>query len=175
MGWSRPTLDKRLKVDPTFPVVSRGDQSGGWGFELAAVRAYLNGGAKAPAKTAPAIDRAQLRDVVAPARAKPAAQRAPERRSAHHAGEATARQRLDESCARKLEREEAVAAGLYVAAADTRQKLSAVMLSLAHDLDALPEKIAKALELRDDAVPGIRAMIDKVRGDMADRAEPLLK
>ena len=41
LGWSRPTLDKRLRTDPHFPVQSRGDQSGGWTFDLQDVLSYL--------------------------------------------------------------------------------------------------------------------------------------
>src|SRR5581483_1798077 len=114
--------DRRLKEDKFFPVVSRGDQSGGWQFDKHAVVRYLNG--DAPAPKAKGIDLAQLRDAVKkpasrtkgidPAAEETAVQvvdalkgassnerkpngRAQPRASAYHSGEASARQRKDEA------------------------------------------------------------------------------
>jgi hypothetical protein len=41
LGWSRSRLDRRLNEDETFPVLSRGNQAGGWSFDLVTVKAYL--------------------------------------------------------------------------------------------------------------------------------------
>lgn len=185
LAWGRMRLDRRLASDANFPVVSRGDQSGGWKFDLDDVLRHLgvdaaqqhadapseNPSARPTAKrpASPAIDRAQLAAVIAPP--LPAAQ---PRKSAHHAGEATARQRMDDARARKLEREEAVAAGELLVASEVRQRLATIMISLAHDLDGLPEQLIKDLELKDDAAPGIRARMDAIRTEMVKRAEPML-
>jgi hypothetical protein len=45
LGWSRSRLDRVLERDPNFPVVSRGDQQGGWSFGTGAVDLYLARGA----------------------------------------------------------------------------------------------------------------------------------
>lgn len=50
LGWSRPTLDKRIDEDPRFPVRSRGNQGGGWTFDVGDVEAYLRGGEDKPHK-----------------------------------------------------------------------------------------------------------------------------
>jgi phage terminase Nu1 subunit (DNA packaging protein) len=41
LGWSRPRLDRRLAADPYFPIVTQGDGTGGWEFDLEAVKAHL--------------------------------------------------------------------------------------------------------------------------------------
>lgn len=41
LGWSRGRLDRRLEEDATFPILTRGDQAGGWSFDLAAVLKHL--------------------------------------------------------------------------------------------------------------------------------------
>lgn len=48
LGWSRPTLDKLLRIDPNFPVISRGNQRGGWSFRLNDVRSYIARGLPRP-------------------------------------------------------------------------------------------------------------------------------
>lgn len=178
LRWSRPRLDRELERNPHFPVVSRGDQSGGWKFDKAAIDRYLTG---APAKAAkpPAIDKAQLRDVVAQPlpqveahTPKPAPSSAP-RRSAHHAGEASAKQRKDDADASLKEDKLRELRGELVERGDLRQKLSMLMVGIAHDLDALPEKIVKECGLPEDAAPGIRTMIDQIRVEMVKRAEPM--
>ena len=63
---------------------------------------------------------------------------------------------------------------LGAAEVELRQALSTVFARLGHDLDALAEKIVKALDLRDDAAPGLRAMIDQVRSEMVRGGETLL-
>lgn len=167
-------------------------------------RGGLGSNASAPApsaaKSAPkGIDLAQLRDAVKPATCRRPLQVAAEetavqivealkgaipdarqkgdktpRRSAYHSGEASARQRKDEADAALKEDKLRESRGDLVQKSDLRSALATLMARLGHDLDALPEKIARALDLADDAVPGIRAMIDQVRTEMVKGAEPLL-
>jgi hypothetical protein len=200
LGWGRPRLDRTLERDKFFPVVSRGDQSGGWKFRKAEVDAYLTGD-----PSPKGIDLAQLRDAVkqpAPATAetkkRPSGNRLPPeaeatavtvvaalqgasakpegkaRKSAYHSGEASARQRKDDADASLKEDKLRELRGELVSKAEIRQALSTVFARLGHDLDGLPEKIVKALDLREDAAPGIRAMIDQVRTEMVRGAEALL-
>ena len=179
LNWSRPKLDRELLRNRNFPVVSRGDQSGGWQFDLEAVRAYLNGAPapapdtkkKAAAKTPPAIDKAQLRDAVAPP--LPAPSPSP-RRSAQHAGEASARQRKDEADAGLRELKLEVERGKYVLREEVRQVLISIFAGLGNDLDALPEEITKRCDLPESLAETIRALIDEARRTMAKRAESLL-
>lgn len=185
LSWSRPKLDRRLSEDPHFPVLSRGNQAGGWQFDEAAVRRYLNGGAAkaGPAKEKskpsppPAIDRAQLRDAVAPPApptpAVPVRPAAPGRRSAHHHGEATARQRKDNAEASLRENKLRIENGELVDRGELRQELATIFAALGSDLDGLPEAIAKLLDLPDE-VPRIRDLIDKVRTQMVSNASGLL-
>jgi predicted DNA-binding transcriptional regulator AlpA len=188
LGWSRPTLDKRIKTDPRFPVESIGDQSGGWKFSIRKVRRYLNGEI-APEPKPKGIDLPQLRDTVKKPVPKAAEETAlqvvealknaptegkPARKSAYHSGEASARQRKDEADAALKEDKLRELRGELVQKGELRQALANVMARLGHDLDALPEKIVKALDLREDIAPGIRAMIDQVRTEMVRGAEPLL-
>jgi len=42
LGWSLYRLNGRLRADPAFPVLRRGE-NGGWAFDLCAVRDYLAG------------------------------------------------------------------------------------------------------------------------------------
>jgi hypothetical protein len=179
LGWARTTLDRRLASDAKFPVESRGDQAGGWAFDLAKVRRYLNGEAPAPvasvkpAKKPPVIDRAQLRDAVAlppPSAARTVSQ---PRRSAHHQGEATARQRKDAADAALRENKLKIENGDLVEKSQLRQDLADVFAALGNDLDALPEQIANLLGLPDE-MPRIRELLDKARTRMVANAAPLL-
>jgi hypothetical protein len=182
LGVSRPTLDEILKREQGFPVEQIGDQSGGYKFDLAKVRRWAKANpsalprtAKVPKPAPPAVDQAQLRAVVAPALPSAEAHTPAQRRSAEHRGEASARQRMDEAKARKLEREEALAAGLVVPVADTQQRLATLVVQFASNLDALPEKIVAHFAgiLTDAAVPGLRTMIDSVRVEMHRDAKSL--
>lgn len=168
LGWSRPTLDKRVKTDPNFPVVSRGDQSGGWHFHIPAVQAYLAG---APAAAPPAIDRNQLRDSVKPPPAAqavraqtPAPAPAPSpRRSAYHQGEATARQRKDEADAGLKEMRLQERAGELVARDRMRQMSATVIANLAAGFDSLAGEIVKRQSLPAEMEPAIQAQLDEMR------------
>src|SRR4051812_31976705 len=83
LGWARARPERRIEGDPNFPVKRRGDQSGGWEFDVAAVQSYLvaapddgDGGIAAPAPVAPRV---------------------------FHSGEETARQRLNAAQAKLAE------------------------------------------------------------------------
>lgn len=175
LGWTRPTLDRRLKTDPLFPVEKRGTQQGGWEFNEAKVREYLGGPVSTvlapPASKAPAIDKAQLRDAVRPPAAAPSAP--PSRRSAHHTGEATARQRKDNAEASLKENKLRLENGELVWRSDMRQAAADVFASLGNNLDSLADQIAKKLQMP-DAVPQIEELIDRLRTDMVEQARKLL-
>lgn len=163
LGWSRPTLDKRLKTDPRFPVVSRGDQSGGWAFRVADVQSYLAGRAIPAAP----IDRAQLRDAVRPTAApapppgEPFARRG--RRSAHHEGEATARQRKDAADASLKEDRLARERGELVPRDLMRQVSGMIVANLAANFDSLAGEIVKRQNLPVEMEPAIQAQLDEMR------------
>lgn len=179
LGWTRPKLDRRLKTDAGFPVLKRGDQSGGWEFDPAAVKTHLGIGRKAAKKPAPApaapVDQAQLRDQVAtpPALAVPSAPVPKPRRSAHHEGEATARQRKDAADAALRENKLRIENAELVVAAEQRALLAQVIASIGNDLDAIPDEVAKILEC-EDKTPVIRELVDKIRIRMVQNAQPLL-
>lgn len=181
LGWARTTLDRRLKVDPNFPARSRGDQSGGWGFVIPEVDKYLGEQTIAAAptptkvsKAAPSIDKAQLRDAVAPALPKVEAL-APARRSAHHRGEATARQRKDEADASLREDKLRQNRGELVDLSELRQVLFDVVSRLNQRLEALPDKMQEVTQAPDEALPGFRAFADDLRRDLHKDLQPLLR
>ncbi len=157
LGWSRPRLDRRLLTDPSFPVVRRGDQAGGWGFDPAAVQAYLGGEEPAPpaapvASPPPAIDQAQLRAAVAPPAAKPvAAPGQPLRRSAHHEGEATARQRKGVAQANLLEDKLALERGELLLRDDVERAATDLCATMRQQIDAMPERLVKECDLPEQA------------------------
>lgn len=168
LGWARSKLDHRLKTDPGFPCVRKGDQSGGWEFDPAAVRAHLAG---RPSIAARALDSVQLKDTIAPARqrsspeprASHARSSAPTRRSADHKGEATARQRKDGAQADMIELKLGVERGRYVDVEHMRQCVTMLVVHFAKALDVMPENLARDLELPDTAVSAIRKFMDDVR------------
>lgn len=175
LGWSRPTLDRRLKTDAAFPVVQRGDQSGGWQFDLAAVKQHLGlapapAGKKKPKATSPAVDQAQLRDAVKlPPPAAP-----PPRKSAHHHGEATARQRKDAADAALRENKLRLENAELVEMSDLRQRAIEMFAGLANDFDGMPEAIIKALQLGDDKLPAVQDIVDRIRVRFVAAGEALL-
>jgi hypothetical protein len=180
LGWTRPKLDRRLQSDAAFPVVQQGNQAGGWAFDPDAVKSYLGIGPKKPAKKsaakAPAVDKAQLRDAVAPPAPQPSVAptvRQPARKTAHHQGEATARQRKDAADAALRENKLKLENGELVEKSKLRQDLADVFASLGNDLDGLPEAIATMLGLPDE-MPRIRDLLDKARTRMVANAAPLL-
>ena len=181
LGWARTTLDRRLKTDPKFPARSRGDQSGGWEFFIPEVDEYLGERPSAAppvptksTKPAPPIDKAQLRDAVAPALPKTEVL-APPRRSAHHRGEATARQRKDEADASLREDKLRQNRGELVDLSELRQVLFDVVSRLNQRLEALPDKMQEVTQAPDEALPGFRAFADDLRRDLHKDLQPLLR
>lgn len=153
LNWSRPTLDRRLEQDPNFPVARRGSRIGGWGFDVAAVESYLEGGVLT--RTAPA------------AREEP-------RGGSEHKGEATARQRKDVAQAALFEDRLRRQRGELVEADRMRMALSAVLAHLGQSLTALPDKIVRELSLPELAAPRIRSMVDAMRRTAVDELRDLL-
>lgn len=188
IGWTRPKLDRRLLSDRSFPVRHRGDNTGGWEFCVEDVQAYL-AGAPIPAAP-PAIDPAQLRDAVAPPAPQPAAAvaahpggaalprytPAPGRRSAHHEGEASARQRKDDAQAALLEIKLAVERGEYIPRAEVEAVAGEVFMLLAGELDALPEDVLKVIGVpaSDEMVERLRKRLDEMRFTLHQKLAPLL-
>lgn len=169
LGWSRPKLDRRLKSDGNFPVAGRGDQSGGWQFDLQRVRDYLGGVTRPKAKRQPkAVARAAAPEP------EPLPIPRPVRRSADHAGEATAKQRKDEADAQLKEMKVAAAAGSLVPREEVEQVLQLICAGLGNDLDALPEEIVKACGLPTEALEVIRKKIDAARENMVMRGGKLI-
>lgn len=171
LRWGRPRLDRRLEADAQFPVVKRGDQSGGWEFDPAAVKAYLDG-APSPERSPPAIDQAQLRDAVA----RPASSPEQPRRSAYHQGEATAKQRYDSARADREEIKALLEAGDLVDKTRTATVVTTMLARLGKGFDGLPEAIRSRLDLPDENRAVIREMCDELRinavGDLREIFTP---
>lgn len=164
LKWSRPTLDKRLKVDAKFPVVSRGDQSGGWAFDVAVVDAYLAGTTSPPTPAPPAIDPKQLRDAVAPPLpAMPVRTPSPERRSGESQPEATARARKENADASLKEIKLQEMSGELVSRERMRQISATIIANLAANFDQLASEIVKRQNLPEEMEPAIQAQLDEVR------------
>lgn len=181
LGWSRPKLDRRLSVDPNFPVETRGDQAGGWAFNLSRVTAYLQGGTPAPKKAAPpktngksssAIDAKQLADQVKPPPARQPVV-AP-RRSADHRGESTARQRVDTARAEILEIKAGKERDRFVEAEDVRRTIETMLTHLGNALNGMPDAIVKLFGLQPDAEAILREMFDDLRINMKKDLERFL-
>lgn len=151
LGWSRPTLDKRINDDPNFPVRKIGDQSGGWEFDLDAVRKYLGKGAK-------------------PAREQPKRTRTPSRRpSAYHEGEANARQRKDQIDALlKLDKLKRSRREL-VEVAEIEAALEIVFAAFVEELSSAGARIAKLNGLPDEIGDAIQEAMDAARGRIVAR------
>ncbi len=190
LGWSRPKLDRRLLSDPNFPVLNRGDQSGGWKFDLAGVQTYLDGrgtpaqAVPAPSSAASAIDLAQLRDAVAPPTPQPAATvvaspgvATPPRKSAHHVGEASAKQRKDEAEAKLKELKLGELLGEYMLRVEAEQVAAEVFVAFAGELDAAPEDILKArgMDLSGEGVEKVRKVLDGIRFTLHQKLAPMLE
>lgn len=181
LKWSRPRLDRRLNSDPEFPVLSRGDQGGGWKFDELQVKAHLKRlgewdgplpGAEpaAPKPSRTVIDPAQLRDAVAfPV---PPAKKAA-RPSADRPSEATARARKENADAGIKEDKLALSRKELVVRSEVRQHIADVLVVVASGLDSLPDQIARKLQL-DDAAAVIRELVDKIRVDMVTQARKKL-
>lgn len=168
LGWTRPKLDRRLDSDASFPVVARGTRAGGWQFDLAAVRAYLDGKpvpkASAPA---PAPKRSARKPVAAeptptilpPGPEKPAG-------PVKHLGEETAKQRKDNAQAAMLEDELAQKRGQLVEVEELRTVLATMLARLSKGIDGIPVLMIKRLGLSDDTLPVLREIVDDLRKQM---------
>lgn len=143
LGWSRMKLDRRLEADAAFPVHTRGDQAGGWGFDLDLVNAYLEHDGDELA-----LDEAD--DEAAP-------------RSAVHGGEQTARQRRDAAQAQLLEDKIRRQRGELVDAADLKMALSETVSRVASTLNKMPETLMRRLNLPPSAEGVLRQEMDEVR------------
>ncbi len=163
LGWSRPKLDRRLLEDASFPVLTRGDRSGGWAFDLVAVSAYLNG------SPAPALAAAPPAAEDAP---EPEAAAAPVQLSAvraQHSGEATARQMRDSADAElKMDRLRR-ARGELVEAAVVKEVMATVMVELRTSLLGMPEAIGKEFDLPERVALAMRARVETMMRALAER------
>jgi hypothetical protein len=185
LGWSRPTLDRRLDRDASFPVAKRGTRAGGWEFDLASVRAYLNGepvprparAARTPSpekgaapKGAPASG--ALPDEYAGAKftAVPPAGMEP----VLHSGEQTARQRRDMVQAEILEDKLRRDRGELVVAEQVRHTLTTMLAKLGQGMDRLPDQIVDRLGLDESSGDTIRALVDDLRRAMVDETRAVL-
>jgi hypothetical protein len=186
LKWSRPTLDRRLDRDASFPVAKRGTRAGGWEFDLAAVRAYLNGDAPKPVVRAVKAERLTLpkstkgapiadeplseeysgakHTVVPPAGVEPVV----------HSGEQTARQRRDMVQAEILEDKLRRDRGELVVAEQMRQALTTMLARLGKGLDRLPDQVVERLGLPEASGDQIRTLIDDLRRSMVDETRTLL-
>lgn len=141
LEWSRMKLDRRLEEDAAFPVETRGDQGGGWGFDVDAVRAYLE----------PEEDREEVAEDLA----TPAGQAA--------RAELTARQRRDLAQAQLHEDKLRRLRGELVEAAELRMVLSEAVSRTSTALNSLADALQRRLNLPDTALPVIRQEIDEAR------------
>jgi phage terminase Nu1 subunit (DNA packaging protein) len=176
LGWTRPKLDRRLESDARFPVVTRGTKAGGWEFDLAAVRTYLDPEAppaspprsarprpppRRPAPPPPSddvdFDLEEIDDDPPPARRRPPAQ---------HAGESTAKQRKDAAQAAMLEDKLRLSRDELVEAEEMRTVLATLLSRLSKGIDGIPVLMVKRLGLDEDALPVLRELVDDLRGQM---------
>jgi hypothetical protein len=190
LGWTRPRLDRRLESDAAFPVAKRGTRAGGWEFDVAVVRAYLGGAARAPAaaapeaKSAPTIEKSEQGTAarvdsragaenpypgakytaVPPAGVEPVV----------HAGEQTARQRRDLVQAEILEDKLRRDRGELVQVEVMRQVLNTMLVHLGKGLDRLSDQVVERLGLPEESSADIRAVTDDLRRTMADELRVLL-
>lgn len=172
LGWSRPTLDRRLNSDPNFPVRTRGGRGGGWSFDAATVQAYLAGDdddephASEENEEGP-DDPADLVDLDVEREARRAA---PGR--AIHRGEVTARQQKDQADADlkidKLKRMR----GELVDAKAMRDALETIMVEMRSGLLAMPDALAKEFGLTERLS---FAMKGKIEGMMRASVQALQK
>lgn len=141
LGWSRSRLDRRLDEDEAFPVVSRGTQAGGWKFNVAAVREYLQP--------------EEERDTLAEDLATPAGLAA--------RSEMTARQRRDLAQAQLHEDKLARMRGDLVDASELRLALAESVSRTGVALNSLADVLVRRLNLPESALPIIRQEVDGIR------------
>lgn len=154
IGWSRPTLDRRLNADAGFPVLSRGGRGGGWEFDLNQVVAYLRG------EPADLVEQAEA--ATAPVQLSVVRQQ--------HQGEKTARQLRDQADADlKIDRLKR-SRGELVEAAVMRQVLETVLVEMRSALLGMPDALGKEFDLSERVV---YAMKGKVEGTMRSTVQSL--
>lgn len=151
LGWSRPTLDRRIDQDRNFPVAMRGNQQGGWGFDLDEVKAYLGDGQAVFA--APAAE-----PVIEPEPAIAAASARVE-----HQGEATARQRRDTMQAALFEDRLRRQRGELVEVEPLKMKLGTAVAKLSASLNGLPDTLGRRLRLPENAIAVVRQEVEDTR------------
>jgi len=179
LGWTRPKLDRRLESDESFPIAKRGTRAGGWEFDLAAVKAYLSGGAIAPRPRATARAPAREPDAspypgakyttlppstVPPAGVEPVV----------HAGEQTARQRRDQVQAEILEDKLRRDRGELVQAEIMRQVITKMLVHLGKGMDRLADQVVEKLGLPEENADSIRELTDDLRTAMVDELKVLM-
>lgn len=177
LGWTRPKLDRRLDSDENFPIAQRGTRAGGWAFDLAAVRAYLEGGSRKPtAKSGEPFDQRSdpapsknpypgaKYSVVPPAGVPPI----------EHTGEQTARQRRDAVQAEILEDKLRRDRGDLVQAEVMRQVITKMLVHLGKGMDRLADQVVEKLALPEESADSIRELTDDLRTTMVDELKVLL-
>lgn len=172
LGWSRPTLDKRLKEDPNFPVLSFGSQAGGWQFDVAAVTRYLQGTvtlSATPPAPPPAAEPAPSEPRAAPSHA---AARESASRAAHQ-GEVSATQRHKTLQSMILADKLKATRGELVQADLMRVCVGTMLAALGKSLDGLPDSIAKRLGLTQDQARVIGQMIEESRRGAVAELRPI--
>jgi phage terminase Nu1 subunit (DNA packaging protein) len=168
LGWSRPTLDARLKADPNFPVRERGGKGGGWKFIVEDVRAYLQSGqtfVAAPPATEDEDDDAP--DVAEPWPISPI-------RRTDHSGEATATQRLRNAQAAIQEDRLRRQRGELVEAKDMQQVLSTALAELRSSLSDLPAILGKEFMWSEREITACRLRTEEAMRTMARRVRDKL-
>ena len=160
LGWSRPTLDHRLKVDPSFPVRTVGDRSGGWEFEVETVEAYLQG---RPRLAIDIDDEPEAAEVVPlpPGRMQ-------------HDGEATARQRRDTVQAQLMEDRLRKQRGELMETAEVKAALATAVTKLSTALNALPDVLARRLGLPEASASVMRQEVEEARRQFFGELRSLL-
>jgi hypothetical protein len=184
LGWSRPTLDRRLERDASFPVSKRGTRAGGWEFDLASVRAYLNGDAPIAVTRRPPVQKQAPAAPIRAAEIERPADVPPEAKytvvppagtePVVHTGEQTARQRRDAVQAEILEDKLRRDRGELVVAEQMRHVLSAMLARLGQGLDRLPDQLVERLGLPETSGDAMRGVIDDLRRVMVDETRALL-
>jgi len=177
LGWTRPKLDRRLDSDENFPIAQRGTRAGGWAFDLAAVRAYLDGGSrKLPAKSREPID--QRSDPQPSSNPYPGAKYSvvppPGVPPVEHTGEQSARQRRDAVQAEILEDKLRRDRGDLVQAEVMRQVITKMLVHLGKGMDRLADQVIEKLGLPEENSDAIRELTDDLRTTMVDELKVLL-
>ena len=170
LGWSRPTLDKRLREDQNFPVLQAGEGRGKpWQFDPAAVLAYVQHGTlsherapAAPAAPAPVAKSSApktLRDI--PGAAAPVVRDTSGR--VVNGAEVTAKARKEHLQADLAEDKLRVSRGQLVDAEHVRITLTTAFAHLGKALDGLADNVAKRLALSDTGAIVVRELTDDMR------------